>query len=309
MSWVLRSKSSGNGDGGGSAASIAYILAFLIVAVWGVTFVQTKVLINAGLTPTEIFFCRFLLAYLLVLPLSGKRLFLDNWKDELLALSLGLTGGSLYFLTENYAIAVGYCYNVSLIVCLTPLVTAFVVGFFYPSERMSRKGIYGSLVALAGMVLVVFNGNFVLKLSPVGDMLAFAACLCWAAYSLAIKRLQPKYSTQLITRKVFGYGLLTIVPMFIVEPFQFDVLFAGGVVVWGNLLALGCIASMLCYLGWNWCLKSIGTVRATNFIYLNPVVTMVASGLVLHERITWIAVVGAAFILLGMIYADRHRKA
>ena len=286
-----------------------YIAAFVIVVIWGCTFVQTKVLINSGLRPDEIFVLRFVIAYLLILPFSWRRLFLDGFKDELIAISLGLTGGSLYFLTENYALAYGYCSNVSLIVCLTPLVTAVVVGWFYPAERLGKAGVVGSLVALVGMALVIFNGNFVLKLSPLGDVLAFAACLCWALYSLLIKRLSAKYSNMLITRKVFGYGLLTMLPLMLARGMNYDAVVDGGVKVWGNILFLGCVASMLCFLGWNWCLARIGTVRATNFIYINPIIAIVSSAIVLDERVTWIAISGAVLILLGLIYIDKHRKA
>lgn len=308
LSFVLISKMRVMGKNGvNKVGAIVYLVAFVIVVIWGCTFVQTKVLINAGLRPDEIFFFRFVLAYTLMLPFAGKRLFLDNVKDELLALALGLSGGSLYFVTENYALAYGYCYNVSLIVCLTPLITAILVGLFYKQERMNKWGYRGSLIALVGMALVVFNGNFILKLSPLGDILALAACICWALYSLIIKRLQSRYSTMLVTRKVFGYGLLTILPLLAVNGISWEILFAGDAVVWGNLLALGCVASMLCFLGWNWCLEKIGIVRATNFIYLNPILTMLTSALVLGERITWMAVVGAALILSGLIYIDRNR--
>lgn len=285
-----------------------YVIAFAIVVIWGCTFVQTKVLLNAGLRPDEIFLFRFILAYILILPLSGKKLFLDSWKDELLAATLGLTGGSLYFVTENYALAYGYCSNVALIVCLTPLVTAFVVGCFYSGERLGKAGTAGSLVAVAGMVLVVFNGNFILKLSPLGDILAFAACLCWVFYSLVIKMLQGKYSNMLITRKVFAYGLLTIVPLPCFMGVNFDILMNGSAEVWGNLLFLGCVASMLCFLGWNWCLEKIGTVRATNLLYLNPVIAIVSSAVVLDERVTWIALSGATLILCGLFYIEKNRK-
>lgn len=287
---------------------IVYVTAFVIVVIWGCTFVQTKLLINAGLRPDEIFLFRFVLAYLLMLPFAGKKLFLDNRKDELLTVALGLTGGSLYFLTENYALAYGYCSNVSLIVCLTPLVTALIVGCFYPSERLDRRGVLASLIAFAGMALVVFNGNFILKLSPLGDILALAACLCWALYSLIIKRLQDRYSNMLITRKIFGYGLLTILPLLLVEGANVELLVEGGAVVWGNIIFLGCVASMLCFLGWNWCLEKIGTVRATNLLYLNPVVAMTTSALVLGERVTWVALVGAALILAGLACIDRFRR-
>lgn len=287
---------------------LVYITSFVIIVIWGCTFVQTKLLINSGLRPDEIFLFRFILAYLLILPLSGRKLFMNNLKDEFLALSLGLTGGSLYFLTENYAIAYGYCSNVALIVCLTPIITNFIVGAFYPSERMAKAGFLGSFLAFLGMVLVVFNGNFILKLSPIGDLLAIAACLCWAFYSLIIKRLQSSYSNMLITRKVFGYGLLTIVPWLLLRGVNYEILLSGGVVVWGNILFLGCVASMLCFLGWNWCMKRIGTVRATNFLYLNPVVAVITSAIFLGEKITGLAMVGAALILCGLFFIDRGRK-
>lgn len=287
---------------------MVYIIALAIVVIWGCTFVQTKLLINSGLCPEEIFFYRFVLAYLLMLPLSGKKLMLDGWKDELIAISLGLTGGSLYFVTENYALAFGYCSNVALIVCLTPLITTLIVGCLYPSERIGRSGVVGSVVALVGMALVVFNGNFILKLSPLGDLLAFAACLCWALYSLAIKRLQGKYSNMLITRKVFGYGLLTMMPWLLFRGVNAEVLITGGTIVWGNLLFLGCMASMLCFLGWNWCLGKLGTVRATNLLYLNPVVAIITSALVLGENVTWIAICGAVLILIGLVCIDRKKN-
>ena len=284
---------------------IVYVTAFIIVVLWGCTFVQTKILINAGLRPDEIFLFRFTLAYILILPFAGKRLMLDNLTDELLAALLGLTGGSLYFVTENYALAYGYCSNVALIVCLTPIVTSFIVGCFYPGERLRGAGVLGSVIALVGMALVVFNGNFILKLSPLGDILALGACICWAVYSLVIKRLLGKYSNMLITRKIFGYGLLTILPLLLVRGVNVDILLDGGAVVWGNVLFLGCVASMLCFLGWNYCLERIGTVRATNLLYLNPVVSITTSAIVLGERVTWLAIIGAVLILAGLVCLER----
>jgi drug/metabolite transporter (DMT)-like permease len=286
---------------------LAYATAFFVVAIWGTTFVQTKVLINAGLCPEEIFLYRFVLAYLMIIPFAGKRLFLDNWRDEAVALLLGVTGGSLYFVTENTALIHGYCSNVSLLVCTTPLITAFVMGALFPKEKMKKSALTGSLVAFAGMALVIFNGNFVLKLSPLADALAFAACLCWTLYSVLMKYIQPRYGTMLIMRKVFGYGVITILPFFINNPPKIELLIDGGAVVWLNILTLGCVASMLCYTLWNLVLKRLGTVRATNFIYFNPVVTIVTSWLVLDEKITWIAILGATMVLVGMHRMEQKR--
>ena len=173
---------------------------------------------------------------------------------------------------------------------------------------MRRGALAGSCVALAGVALVVFNGNFVLRLSPLSDALAFGACICWTAYSVVMRYLQPRYSTLLIMRKVFGYGILTILPYFFVNPPRMELLVDGGASVWFNIITLGCIASLLCYTLWNYVLDRLGTVQATNVIYFNPVVTMIASWAVLDEEITWIALLGAAMVLLGMYSAEKYKK-
>ena len=84
---------------------LGHIVAFLTVAVWGSTFVFTKLLLLSGLTAAQIFTLRFIIAYLLLMLFSlsrkNHRWLADTWKDELLMVGLGLTGGSMYFLTEN----------------------------------------------------------------------------------------------------------------------------------------------------------------------------------------------------------------
>lgn len=72
-----------------------------------------------------------------------------------------------------------------------------------------------------------------------------------------------------------------------------------------NLLFLAVLASLVCFILWNVVLKQLGTVRASNYIYLNPLVTMVASALILQEHITPIALSGAACILLGVYLAEK----
>ena len=189
-----------------------HLIAILTVAIWGLTFISTKVLINHGLTPQEIFFYRFLIAYTGIWVISPKRLFTGNWKDELWLVAGGIFGGSLYFFTENTALGITQASNVSFIICTAPLLTTILSLLFYKSEKASKGLIYGSLLALMGVGLIVFNGSFVLKISPIGDLLTLLAALSWAFYSLIIKKMAGRYPTVFITRKIFFYGVLTILP-------------------------------------------------------------------------------------------------
>jgi len=196
--------------------------------------------------------------------------------------------------------------NTSIIVSLCPLFASAMIGFFYKSERLSRLQMFGTLMAATGVVVVVMNGHFVLHLSPRGDALAFAACLCWAFYSLLMIPANARYDTVFVTRKVFFYGLLSMIPYLIVYPeLNIHLLFAQPQLVW-NLLFLGCVASMLCFLAWNWVLKQLGSIKATNYVYLNPVTTIVFAWFLLGEQITVWFILGTLLILLGMYLADKR---
>ena len=106
--------------------SIGYhILALVTIAVWGTTFVSTKVLLSHGLTPPEIMFYRFIIAYALTWIFTRK-VWADTWKDELLLALAGFTGGTLYFLAENTALDYSITSNVALVVCVTPVLTALL---------------------------------------------------------------------------------------------------------------------------------------------------------------------------------------
>ena len=282
-----------------------HIAALFTVAVWGATFVSTKVLIANSLTPAEIFLLRFAIAYACIWPVSRGRLWAAGWRDELTLAAAGVTGGSLYFLTENMALEFAPASNVSLIVCTAPVWTALLLSLAYRSERMTRRQVAGSALAFAGMVLVVLNGRFVLHLSPRGDLLALSAALLWMVYSLVIKRVGGRYPAIFITRKVFFYGLLTILPVFLFQPFSVDAGVLARPAVWDNLLFLGIIASMLCYILWNAAMHRLGAVRTTNYIYINPLVTILTAALCIGERITAAALAGAALILYGMWRAER----
>ncbi len=282
-----------------------HFLAILTVIIWGTTFVSTKDLIGNGLTPVEILLYRFSLAYIGIWFFCPRKLLAKSWKDELLFLGAGLCGGSLYFVSENTALGITLASNVSLIICTAPILTAFLSRLFHKGERLKNHLIYGSLMALLGVGLVVFNGSFILQINPLGDILTLFAALMWSFYGLILRRLGSRYPTLFITRKVFFYGIVTLIPVLVISPIhpQFAVLIQPAVIC--NLLFLGVIASLLCYIMWNTAVKELGVVRTTNYIYVVPLVTLLTSALVIDETITVVALFGSAFILSGVYIAEK----
>ena len=291
-----------------SKGLLAHIIALVVVMIWGGTFVNTRVLIDRGLLPEEIYVLRTLLGYICIWFISPKKLFCDTLKDELVVLLLGIFGSSLYFLTENYALKLTVANDVSFIVCTTPLVTVILALLLLKSVKASLPLAIGSVLALLGVALVIFNGHFVLHLDPLGDLLALAAATSWAIYSLVMKNFASYYSPFFITRKVFFYGLITILPVFAVHPWTipFAQLFTPEIGF--NLFYLGVVASFVCFAAWAWVITRLGALRASNYIYFNPVTTVIASALVLNERMTPIAYAGSALILVGVFVVNKAKN-
>lgn len=285
---------------------IYHLIAILTVGIWGLTFISTKVLIEHGLSPQEIFLLRFLMAYLGIWFISPRKLFADNWKDELWLLWGGVTGGSFYFFTENTALEITLTTNVAFIVCTAPLLTTILSLLIYKKEKATAGLVGGSLLALVGVALVVYNGHFILKISPLGDFLTLLAAFSWAFYSLIMKKMSGRYRTTFITRKIFFYGILTILPAFILHPWQFSLSGLWQPAVWMNLLFLGVLASLVCFVVWNIILKQLGTVRASNYIYLNPLFTLIGSAVLLDEQFTVMSLMGAMLILGGVYWAGKR---
>lgn len=282
-----------------------HLLAIATICVWGTTFVSTKVLLNHGLTPAAIFFLRFLLAYAgLVAIMRPKHWRCTSWRDEMLAALAGVTGGSAYFLTENTALQYAQAGNVSFIVCLAPLITAILAAAGRKEEKIPARLWAGSVVALVGVAFIIQgNDSSILGHNLLGNGLALSAATLWAFYQIITQPLAARYGTAMLSRKVFGYGLLSIAGFVAWELPQSDMPALAAPVVWGNLLFLGMVASLVCYLTWNKVVEKLGSVVSANYIYLNPLVTCLFSYIFLDEAFTFTMLCGGAAILAGIYWA------
>lgn len=305
-------------------APIGYhLLALAVTAVWGTTFVSTKVLIVAGMHPAAIFAIRFLLSYVgiclfSILRKDDIRWFSRSWKDELVCLFLGISGGSIYFLVENSALIYTQAANVSFFVCTAPLFTALLTligrqvmrGRFrdgLEDVHLGRALIVGTLLALIGIALVVFDGER-LQWSLRGDILAITAAILWALYSLFAGEMTKEYNALFISRKVFFYGLITVLPFLGGTASSFSPALLSQPVIYLNLLFLGLVASLIAFFSWHVVMARIGNVTSTNYIYLNPIFTLIVASLILSEQLSAQSLFGSLAILSGVILAGRSQK-
>lgn len=289
---------------------IGHLAAAVTIFVWGTTFISTKVLLNS-FTPLEILFFRFFIGYLALWLASPHALRLKDRKLEPLFMAAGLCGVTLYFLMENFALTMTLAANVSIIISVAPFFTAIFEWITDPGhgKKPGPRFFAGFAFAMAGIALLSFQKDANIQLNPKGDLLALGAAITWAAYAVLTKRISNLgYGTIQTTRRTFFYGLLFMVPVLFILPFRLDFPRFYHAVNLSNILFLGLGASALCFVTWGFAVRILGSVKTSVYIYAVPVITVVASFILLKEPITWQSGCGIILTLTGLaISEDRLR--
>jgi drug/metabolite transporter (DMT)-like permease len=295
-----------------------YFLACFTIFVWGITFVCTKHLLNY-FSALEILFVRFILAYCFLFALNPRLLKLSAKENFLVAVA-GLTGVTLYQFTENLALDFTTASNVSIIVAICPIFTALTSQIFLKEKHLSVKFCIGFLLAFAGIILVCFNGKINFNLNPKGDILALTSAICWGFYSLFLTMINKKgHNTILITRKIFFYAILFMLPLMIWGIFSenpkstaYVELSASlnaerfsSILNWILLCFLGILASGFCFVAWNKACNILGTVKISTGLYLIPVITIFFAAIFLNEKITLMGTIGSALTIIGLFVSSK----
>lgn len=287
---------------------LGHAAAILCAMIWGTTFISTKILLQ-DFTPLEILVFRFIAGYATLWIACPRFLKVREKKHELYFLAAGATGVSIYYLMENVALTYTLASNVSIIVSIAPFLTALLAHITLKDEKLHLKFAAGFLVAILGVALVSFNGSAVLKLNPIGDILAVGAAVVWAFYSIIIRKTGAlQYPVILVTRRIFFYGILIMVPMVSFMDFSWKFAPLADPVNLFNLIFLSVFACALGFVIWNYAVDAIGAVATSNYIYAIPVVTVITSVIILKEPLTFMAVCGMALTIAGLVLSSYKGK-
>lgn len=281
-----------------------HLAALLTIVIWGTTFISTKILL-ADFQPLEILFVRFVIGFAVLLAAYPKRLKTADYKQELTFVAAGACGICIYYLLENIALTYTLASNVGVIISAAPFFTAILTHLFIKSEdKLQARFFVGFAVAMVGIILISFNGARP-ELEPVGDLLAVAAALVWAVYSILTRKISGfGYPVILATRRTFFYGILFMLPALSFFDFQPNLSRLADMTYLFNTLYLGLGASALCFLMWNFAVKELGTVKTSAYIYAVPVITVITSALILREQLTLPAIAGTVLTLLGLFLSE-----
>ena len=215
----------------------AWAVAAVVILVWGMTFANTRALLE-DFSALEILIGRFGLAWValwgweICSKLRGRDAPLIatasrqpaaggypapmkcGWRDEWLFAAMGFCGIFCYQFLENCAIYYTNASNVAIFVSFGPIVTAALARAFTRDRSLSAALLGGSLIAIVGVALVSMNGVVNLHLRPIGDLMALGAMVSWGFYSILIGKANEKgYPPSFAIRKAFGWSLVMMLPL------------------------------------------------------------------------------------------------
>lgn len=283
---------------------LGHALALGSVFIWSSLYVSVKILLEV-FNPLELLFLQSILGYIILWIAKPKTLKIPLKNEVFLALC-GLFGITIYNLFLNLAMEKTLASNVSVIITTAPLF-AGIFSFCFKLEKPYVNFFLGFVISIVGVYLLSFNE--VLKINPLGDILAIISAAGWGAYAVLVARVMNlKYDIFLTTRRILFWGIIFMIPSFLWLDLAPNLSALKEPKIALNLFFVALFASALCFIMWNKATNLIGVVRTNIYVYLTPVFTIIASIVVLDERLSLVACLGVGLVLLGVIVAESRSK-
>jgi drug/metabolite transporter (DMT)-like permease len=276
---------------------------------WGGTVVPAKWLLGY-MSPITVVTLRFSVATIALLPMAFWQYHRNSgfvgmhWRRLILQGFLGVT---LYYLIGYWGLQLSSGVHVSLISAALPLVIAIVSGIIL-GETLSRRQWIASIIAILGVVLIIFTSQDSGSNSLMGDFLVAASILFWAFYTVLTKQWKSNLPSVVMTAWIVTFGTLILLP---VAVFQGNLAELKVLTTWPgitSLLYLGVGASALAFLLWNTSLRYVSASFAGMTLNLLPVVGFLLSILILGESVSILALFGGMSSVAAVFWAAYESK-
>jgi drug/metabolite transporter (DMT)-like permease len=285
--------------------TLSHLKAALAVIIWGGSFVATKIVVGQIDPLTLVTVRTFGGALILYLLMRASGQWAGWIRDRVLLAKLaGLAfiGVALHMTIQAVAMTLTTASNTGWMIALSPVFIA-VLSWRFLGEHFGRVKVAGLVLALIGGLLVVVSDvgglDFLALPGTWGDLLAFSGAFTWATYSALSKPIQGTRPPGVLMAHINGLAFLMTLPLFIIRQgwTQFALLDGIG---WAALGFVVVFVSALAHLFWYDALSKLEASQVGAFLYVEPLVTVVLSALILSEPIRPLSLVGGAAILAGV---------
>ncbi|PKI80177.1 EamA family transporter [Malaciobacter halophilus] len=271
--------------------------------IWASSFIGLKAAMNDYGAHTVIFTRMIFASMCFLIFIKSFLKYEYTKKDILYILLLALFEPCLYFLFESKALQLTTASQAGMITSLMPLITS-VAAVFILKELVSKQFIIGSFLAVFGAVWLSLEAtSSATAPNPIlGNFLEFLAMACAAGYTVVAKHLTYKFSALFLTAIQAFIGAIFFMPLAFYELSNTEFIFKLDGFLW--ILYLGVVVTLGGYGLYNFSLTKIDASKASIFMNLIPVFTLVLAYLILNERLSIVEIIASIVILSGVFISQ-----
>jgi drug/metabolite transporter (DMT)-like permease len=281
------------------------LYALISISFWGVSFVSTKAVLDK-LDPFSIIVIRFgigaLFLFSLILLQRNRLIVSYRYLPHLMI--LGVFGVFIHQVLQATALLAIDASSAGWLISFSPIFTV-ILSMLFLHDRMNLIKAAGMMLAILGVLLVTTSKSgqsFEFQFN-IGFILMLLSTLNWAVYSVLLKRLKIPYPSLVVTFYMSIIGLLLTTP-FLLRNKGWESLSLLTHTEWAHLIFLGVFVSGIAYWYWGKALEVLEASKVSMFLYLEPITTLIAAVLLLHEKVFFINVVGGVIIIIGVVIVN-----
>jgi len=286
---------------------IVHILAVTAMLFWGMSFIWSIMVFESYSPITTIFF-RLLISVIFLFPfifLTGQKEVIRRKDFRYLFLS-ALFNPFIYFIGENFGLQNVSASLTAVIISTIPVLTPFIVMFFY-TERISRLNIIGLALSFIGVMVIIFSDSGKLHGDFIGIMLLFMAVISAIFYTIFVKKLSNSYKPITIIAWQNLLGVFLFLPLFIFFDFKEVIHIIPTSKSLYSLIMLGIFASSAAFIFYTYSIKYLGIIKTNLYTNLIPVFAIIFSFFLLGETLTFLKITGLTIVLFGIILSESSK--
>lgn len=292
-------------------AITGYAASFFATIIWAGNFIAARAL-AWQIPPFQFNFWRWVIAFVFLLPFAWPHLKNDlplakkhyAYISLMAIIGITLMNSFIYKAGET-----AESLNMALIMPATPAVITILAWLFY-GEKISWRRFYGLVICISGILILITRGDFH-KLIDLefksGDIWTLGCMLCFALYSLFLRKRDCEISSLGFNVIVFGAGIIFSLPIVIAEMYFLPLPVFSWKIATGVLYSgIGC--SAIAFWLWTIGVDKLGPVKAGFVYYSLPVFAGIMAKIILDENVTLAQIMGGILIISGIFTATFQLK-
>ncbi len=283
-------------------SSYATLAALCAQIIFGFSFMFTKIA-QSDATPMTVIANRYMVAlasFIIVMRFSKSKIKINKniWKLALMSLFQPI----LYFIFESYGISMTTSAFSSVMISLIP-VASMLCGIFVLKELPSLLQYLFTFISVCGVAVMAYSGSIEGTVTPMGIILLFGAVISSVAYNITSRKLSTEFT---VTERTFAMtiiGAIVFALIALIENYNNPIIIVKSFTNLSYVLSvgyLGIISSVVAFFMLNYANTHLPVAKTTVFSNFTTVVSVTAGAIFLDENLTYISVIAAIMIVIGV---------